>query len=41
MPAFSLIFCMVLRLVPKFKAQIRVISQAQRDVGQDAGAAIS
>lgn len=36
-PAFSLIFCMVLRLVPKFKAQIRVISQAQRGVGRDAG----
>lgn len=34
-PALSLIFSMVLRFVPKFKAQIAVVSQAQRCVGRD------
>ncbi len=34
-PALSLILSMVLRFVPKFKAQIKVISNAQRCVGRD------
>ena len=34
-PALSLIFSMALRLVPKFKAQLRVISNAQKCVGRD------
>jgi len=34
-PALSLIFSMVLRFVPKFKAQIKVISNAQKCVGRD------
>lgn len=34
-PALSLIFSMVLRFVPKFKAQIRVVSDAQKCVGRD------
>ena len=34
-PALSLIFSMVLRFVPKFKAQIRVVSNAQKCVGRD------
>ena len=34
-PALSLIFSMVLRFVPRFKAQIRVISNAQKCVGRD------
>lgn len=34
-PALSLIFSMVLRFVPKFKAQVKVISNAQRAVGRD------
>ena len=34
-PALSLIFSMVLRFVPKFKAQAKVISNAQRAVGRD------
>lgn len=34
-PALSLIFSMTLRFVPKFKAQIRVISNAQKCVGRD------
>jgi energy-coupling factor transport system permease protein len=34
-PAMSLILSMVLRLVPKFKAQIHVISNAQKCVGRD------
>lgn len=34
-PALSLILSMVLRFVPKFKAQVRVISNAQRCIGRD------
>lgn len=34
-PALSLILSMVLRFVPKFKAQIRVISNAQKCIGRD------
>ncbi|MBR0598275.1 energy-coupling factor transporter transmembrane component T [Sinanaerobacter chloroacetimidivorans] len=34
-PALSLIFSMVLRFVPKFKAQIKIISNAQKCVGRD------
>lgn len=34
-PALSLVLSMVLRLVPKLKAQIRVISNAQKCVGRD------
>lgn len=36
-PASSLVFSMVLRFVPKFKAQIAQISNAQKCVGRDAG----
>jgi len=35
MPAMSLLFSMVLRFVPRFKAQIRQISNAQKCVGRD------
>lgn len=35
-PALSLVLSMVLRLVPKFKAQMKVISNAQKCVGRDA-----
>lgn len=34
-PSLSLILSMVLRFVPKFKAQIKVISNAQRCIGRD------
>lgn len=34
-PALSLIFSMVLRFVPKFKAQIKTVSNAQKCVGKD------
>lgn len=34
-PALSLILSMTLRFVPKFKAQVRVVSRAQRCVGRD------
>ena len=34
-PALSLILSMSLRLVPRFKAQIKVISNAQRCIGRD------
>lgn len=34
-PALSLILAMALRLVPRFRAQIRVISNAQKCIGQD------
>ncbi len=34
-PAMSLILSMTLRFVPKFKAQIRVVSNAQKCVGRD------
>lgn len=34
-PSLSLILSMVLRFVPKFKAQIKVISNSQRCVGRD------
>jgi energy-coupling factor transport system permease protein len=36
-PALSLIFAMALRFVPRFKAQIKVISDAQKCVGRDVG----
>ncbi|GMK37361.1 cobalt transporter [Paenibacillus sp. CCS19] len=35
LPSLSLIFSMVLRFVPRFKHQIRVISVAQRSIGRD------
>ncbi len=34
-PALSLILSMVLRFVPKFKAQLKVVSSAQKCVGRD------
>ena len=34
-PALSLVFAMVLRFVPKFQAQFRVISQGQQCIGRD------
>ncbi len=34
-PALSLVLSMTLRFVPKFKAQLRVVSEAQRCVGRD------
>lgn len=34
-PALSLILSMVLRFVPKFKAQVKVISNAQKCIGRD------
>lgn len=34
-PALSLVFSMVLRFVPRFKAQFKIISQAQRGIGRD------
>lgn len=34
-PAMSLIFSMVLRFVPRFKAQLAVVSYAQRCIGRD------
>lgn len=34
-PALSLILSMVLRFVPKFKAQIKIISTSQRCIGRD------
>lgn len=34
-PALSLIFSMVLRFVPKFKAQIKVVSNSQKCLGRD------
>lgn len=34
-PALSLIFSMVLRFVPRFKAQLKVVANAQRCVGKD------
>jgi len=34
-PALSLILAMSLRLVPRFKAQIKIISNAQKSIGQD------
>lgn len=35
-PALSLVLSMTLRFVPKFKAQIQVVSEAQRCIGRDA-----
>lgn len=35
LPAASLIFSMVLRFVPRFKAQIKIISNAQKCIGRD------
>lgn len=35
-PALSLVLSMTLRFVPKFKAQIKVVSNAQRCIGRDA-----
>lgn len=34
-PALSLIFTMVLRFVPRFKAQLQAVSAAQRGIGRD------
>lgn len=34
-PALSLVLSMTLRFVPKFQAQFRVVSEAQRCVGRD------
>lgn len=34
-PSLSLIFSMVLRFVPRFKAQLYVVSRAQRGIGRD------
>ncbi len=34
-PALSLIFSMVLRFVPRFKAQVKVVSDAQKCIGRD------
>lgn len=34
-PALSLIFSMVLRFVPRFKAQLLIVSNAQRSIGRD------
>lgn len=34
-PAMSLLFSMVLRFVPKFKAQLAVVSHAQKCIGRD------
>jgi energy-coupling factor transport system permease protein len=34
-PALSLVLSMTLRFVPKFKAQVRVVSDAQRCIGRD------
>ena len=34
-PALSLIFSMVLRFVPKFKAQIKIVSNSQKCLGRD------
>lgn len=36
-PALSLVLSMTLRFVPRFGAQIKVVSEAQRCVGRDAG----
>ena len=37
-PALSLVLSMVLRFVPKFKAQLSVITQGQKCIGRDIGA---
>jgi energy-coupling factor transport system permease protein len=34
-PAMSLVLSMSLRFVPKFKAQIKIVSNAQRSIGRD------
>jgi len=34
-PAMSLVFAMVLRFIPKFKAQIRIVSNGQKCIGRD------
>ena len=34
-PTMSLVLCMVFRLVPKFKTQIKMISDAQKCIGRD------
>lgn len=34
-PAMSLVLSMSLRFVPKFKAQIKIVSNAQRNIGRD------
>ena len=34
-PALSLVLSMTLRFVPKFKAQVKIVSSAQRCVGRD------
>jgi energy-coupling factor transport system permease protein len=34
-PTMSLVFAMVLRFIPKFKAQIRIVSNGQKCIGRD------
>ena len=34
-PAMSLVFAMILRFIPKFKAQIRIVSNGQKCIGRD------
>lgn len=34
-PAMSLVFAMVLRFIPKFKAQIKIVSNGQKCIGRD------
>lgn len=41
LPALSLIFSMVLRFVPRYLAQIKVISNAQKCIGRDVSQEIS
>jgi len=36
-PVMSLVFAMILRFIPKFKAQIQVVSGGQRCIGRDVG----
>ncbi|QHT59814.1 energy-coupling factor transporter transmembrane protein EcfT [Paenibacillus lycopersici] len=36
LPAWSLLFSMVLRFVPRFRSQLRAVSLAQRSIGRDA-----
>lgn len=35
-PGMSLVFAMILRFIPKFKAQIKVVSNGQKCIGRDA-----
>ncbi len=34
-PAMSLVFAMILRFIPKFKAQIKIVSNGQKCIGRD------